>query len=102
MLDSLPEGPDRPAVTALLVTDDRTHERHPDIEVLSAARAHVVDAVRERLGGAADFSGVDYAWACGEAALAAGVRRLLVKELGLDRRRIMFSGYWRIGQVEDR
>ncbi|WP_283134264.1 siderophore-interacting protein [Rhizohabitans arisaemae] len=40
-----------------------------------------------------------YAWVCGEAGLASGVRRHLVKERGVDRRRIMFSGYWKVGQA---
>ncbi|MFD9733390.1 siderophore-interacting protein [Umezawaea sp. NPDC059074] len=41
----------------------------------------------------------DYAWACGESSLATSVRRHLVKERGLDRRKIMFSGYWKRGQA---
>lgn len=49
--------------------------------------------------GAAELSDVDYAWLCGEAALATGLRRHLVKERGVDRRRILFSGYWRLGQA---
>jgi NADPH-dependent ferric siderophore reductase len=49
--------------------------------------------------GAAELSGVDYAWLCGESALATGLRRHLVKERGVDRRRILFSGYWRLGQA---
>lgn len=48
---------------------------------------------------AAELSGVDYAWLCGESALATGLRRHLVKERGVDRRKILFSGYWRLGQV---
>ena len=45
---------------------------------------------------AADF---DYAWVCGESNLATSVRRHLVKDRGLDRRKIMFSGYWKRGQA---
>ncbi len=40
-----------------------------------------------------------YAWVCGESNLATSVRRHLVKERGLDRRKIMFSGYWKRGQA---
>lgn len=40
---------------------------------------------------------VDYAWVCGESALATGVRRHLVKDRGVDRRSILFSGYWKLG-----
>jgi NADPH-dependent ferric siderophore reductase len=39
----------------------------------------------------------DYAWVCGESALATGVRRHLVKERGMDRRSVMSSGYWKVG-----
>lgn len=46
-----------------------------------------------------DLPKVTYAWACGEASLASGVRRHLVKNDLADRRSIMFSGYWKLGQV---
>jgi NADPH-dependent ferric siderophore reductase len=38
-----------------------------------------------------------YAWLAGEAGCIAGLRRHLVKELGLDRRSVAFMGYWRDG-----
>ncbi|MFQ6170822.1 siderophore-interacting protein [Oryzobacter sp. R7] len=41
---------------------------------------------------------VAYAWACGESDLAAGARRTLVRH-GVDRRRIYFCGYWKLGQA---
>jgi NADPH-dependent ferric siderophore reductase len=41
----------------------------------------------------------DYAWLCGESGLASGLRRHLVKDRGMDRRRIMFSGYWKRGRA---
>ena len=47
----------------------------------------------------AGLSTPDYAWLCGESALAAGLRRHLVKEREVDRRRIMFSGYWKLGRA---
>lgn len=40
---------------------------------------------------------LDYAWLCGESALATGLRRHLVKERGVDRRKVLFSGYWKVG-----
>lgn len=39
----------------------------------------------------------DYAWVCGESSLATGIRRHLVKERGMRKRSIMFSGYWKLG-----
>jgi NADPH-dependent ferric siderophore reductase len=38
-----------------------------------------------------------YAWIAGESALVTGLRRVLVKELGVDRRQVAFMGYWRRG-----
>lgn len=38
-----------------------------------------------------------YAWLAGEAGCIAGLRRHLVKDLGLDRRSVSFMGYWRAG-----
>lgn len=42
--------------------------------------------------------GTPYAFCVGEQALAAGARRNLVKERGIDKKHVTFSGYWRIGQ----
>ncbi len=47
----------------------------------------------------AELPAVDYAWVCGESSLVTGVRRHLVKERGIDRRKVMFSGYWKLGQT---
>ncbi|GAA3624058.1 hypothetical protein GCM10022200_02910 [Microbacterium awajiense] len=41
-----------------------------------------------------------YAWIAGEAATVKGLRRHLVQECGVDRRRVAFMGYWRLGQSE--
>ncbi|UNK70503.1 siderophore-interacting protein [Microbacterium sp. H1-D42] len=38
-----------------------------------------------------------HAWISGEQALASGARKLLVNERGVDRDRVSFAGYWRIG-----
>ncbi|XVV06488.1 SIP domain-containing protein [Actinosynnema sp. CA-248983] len=66
----------------------RRAPRHP------GARGRAGAAIR-----AATLSTVDFAWARGESAPATGVRRHLVKERGLDRRSVMFSGYWKVGQA---
>ncbi|MEW1723743.1 siderophore-interacting protein [Streptomyces sp. NPDC093109] len=46
-------------------------------------------------------AGTPYAWIAGESATVRTVRRHLVGERGLDRRRVKFSGYWRSGTSED-
>lgn len=57
----------------------------------------LVDAVRAaRLP-----AGIPYAWVAGESSMVRAVRRHLVGDRGLDKRRITFSGYWRCGASED-
>ncbi|KGJ79620.1 siderophore-interacting protein [Cryobacterium roopkundense] len=41
-----------------------------------------------------------YAWLAGEAASIKLLRRFLVTETGIDRRRVAFMGYWRRGRAE--
>jgi NADPH-dependent ferric siderophore reductase len=43
-----------------------------------------------------DLDGL-YAWIAGESGIVTGLRRLLVNELGMDRRQVAFMGYWRRG-----
>jgi NADPH-dependent ferric siderophore reductase len=38
-----------------------------------------------------------YAWIAGESKVVTGLRRHLVRDLGLDRRQVAFMGYWRRG-----
>ncbi|GAB3197805.1 siderophore-interacting protein [Nocardioides hungaricus] len=38
-----------------------------------------------------------YAWIAGESGLVTGLRRVLVRDLGVDRRQVAFMGYWRRG-----
>ncbi|WP_158885442.1 siderophore-interacting protein [Amycolatopsis anabasis] len=57
----------------------------------------VLDAVR-----AAEFpDGQPYAWLAGEAGLVKFARRHLVRERGIDKRAITFTGYWRQGVSEE-
>lgn len=47
-----------------------------------------------------DAEGEFYAWIAGEAAMVKGLRRMLVSGCGVDRKRVAFMGYWRLGQAE--
>lgn len=47
-----------------------------------------------------DSDGDFYAWIAGEAATVKGLRRHLVQGCGVDRKRVAFMGYWRLGQSE--
>ena len=53
----------------------------------------VLPALRE-----ADLGHVAYGWLCGESGMVTEGRRRLVREAGVDRRRVLFSGYWKLGQ----
>ncbi|MFE3549091.1 siderophore-interacting protein [Streptomyces kronopolitis] len=57
----------------------------------------VLDALR-----AADLpAGTPYAWVAGESGTVKAVRRHLVRERGIDRRAVTFTGYWRRGATEE-
>ncbi|MFE9957399.1 siderophore-interacting protein [Micromonospora sp. NPDC005299] len=84
-----------------------------DIRALPcAARAEVTWLVRgattpgssllaDTLRGARLPGAAPYAWIAGEAGMVRAVRRHLVGERGLDRRRVTFAGYWRRGASEE-
>jgi NADPH-dependent ferric siderophore reductase len=42
-----------------------------------------------------------YAWIAGESGCVKEMRRHLVRERGIDRRRVTFVGYWRRGLTEE-
>jgi NADPH-dependent ferric siderophore reductase len=47
-----------------------------------------------------DGPGAFYAWLAGESAAIKTLRRMLVTEAGIDRKRVAFMGYWRHGVAE--
>ncbi|WP_139982242.1 siderophore-interacting protein [Nocardioides litoris] len=53
-----------------------------------------VDAPQRHVG--SDLEGM-YAWIAGESKVVTGLRRALVKDLGVDRHQVAFMGYWRLG-----
>jgi NADPH-dependent ferric siderophore reductase len=60
-----------------------------------------IDVDREMLWDSPeDGDGEFYAWIAGESATVKGLRRLLVQGHGVDRKRVAFMGYWRLGQPE--
>ncbi|WP_353809332.1 siderophore-interacting protein [Agromyces sp. SYSU T00194] len=62
-----------------------------------------VDVDRELLWDVPEGRSLDggiYAWLAGEASVIKALRRYLVGEAGLDRRRVAFMGYWRLGRAE--
>jgi len=60
-----------------------------------------IDVDRETLWDSPEESaGEFYAWIAGESAMIKSVRRFLVTETGIDRKRVAFMGYWRLGKSE--
>ncbi|MER5882653.1 siderophore-interacting protein [Streptomyces sp. NPDC001941] len=79
------------------------------LEPVTAAKAELTWLVREdgapsalEAVRAAELPGaLPYAWLAGESGSVKALRRHLVGERGLDRRRVTFVGYWRRGLSED-
>lgn len=67
-----------------------------DAEITWTSPGGLVDAVR-----AAALPDGAYAWIAGESAVVKALRRHLVKERGMDRRAVTFTGYWRRGAAEE-
>ncbi|CAM5361948.1 siderophore-interacting protein [Leifsonia shinshuensis] len=93
-----------PAVTGWL-------NEHPDVVAAAAAgrtqRLEDVDVDTgilwdspERPDGHGAAAGGFYAWIAGESGVVKTLRRLLVRGHGIDRGRVAFMGYWRLGRAE--
>lgn len=67
----------------------RVHERGSDAPGAAVHRALAADP--------ASTTDLRYAWLCGEAGMVTSLRRHLVREVGMDRRSILFCGYWKVG-----
>jgi len=60
-----------------------------------------IDVDREMLWDSPqDSPGEFYAWLAGESSIIKTLRRFLVSETGIDRKRVAFMGYWRLGKAE--
>ncbi|WP_197321410.1 siderophore-interacting protein [Saccharomonospora sp. NB11] len=72
-----------------------------DVRWVHRAGADVGEAVLSAVREATLPTGAPYAWISGEAGLVKHVRRHLVRERGVDKRHITFTGYWRRGRSEE-
>lgn len=67
-----------------------------------AQRLDDVDVDRDILWESPEASAAGfYAWIAGESAAVKTLRRMLVREHGIDRSRVAFMGYWRLGRSEN-
>lgn len=96
-LSAILEVETRP-VQVFVEVPDESYRVDLDVEWVFRGTAEPGSAVLKAISGKA-LSTVDYGWACGESGLATGVRRHLVKDRGVDRKAVMFSGYWKVGSA---
>lgn len=95
ILESLPRAAH--GVRAVIEVPDDSYADRIDTDMQVEWRHRGEDPPGVHLLAAARTSpcGLDYAWVCGESGAVKAVRRHLVGPAGMDRRRVMFSGYWR-------
>jgi NADPH-dependent ferric siderophore reductase len=95
----------RPHGTALVEAVTAWADRHGDVLARAAAprRQELTDIdvdLQLLWDSPEEADGEFYAWIAGEAATVKTLRRMLVTGRGVDRKRVAFMGYWRLGQAE--
>ncbi|SDS50312.1 siderophore-interacting protein [Agrococcus carbonis] len=70
-----------------------------DVRWIERGGAREGDAALEELRGLRLATELGYAYSAGEQALATGARRHLVRDRGIDKQRITFTGYWKLGKA---
>jgi NADPH-dependent ferric siderophore reductase len=81
--------------------DRRELPTQADAEITWLCRDERADPVLDAVRAATLPAGEPYAWLAGEAGSIKALRRHLVNERGIDRKRVTFTGYWRRGTTED-
>jgi NADPH-dependent ferric siderophore reductase len=104
IIERLPAGARLSAYIEVADREERqTFETRGAVEVhwlIRGARPHG-EALLEAVRSATFPGGVPYAWVSGEAGVVKLVRRHLVRERDIDKRRICFTGYWRLRMSEE-
>ncbi|MGH3347876.1 MAG: siderophore-interacting protein [Nocardioides sp.] len=75
------------------VSDDEVDPDLWETAIYSSSGENVADEGTVAAGRHTDL----YAWIAGESKVVTGLRRHLVRDLGIDRRHVAFMGYWRRG-----
>ncbi|MEV0254803.1 siderophore-interacting protein [Streptomyces sp. NPDC050732] len=99
ILEKLPQGmPTRVWIEVHDLADRQDLPTEADAEIHWLTREGATTAA---IRGADLPEGTPYAWIAGESATVKAVRRHLVGERGIDRKKVSFSGYWRKGTTTD-
>ncbi|MDO9395204.1 MAG: siderophore-interacting protein [Herbiconiux sp.] len=114
--DRMPIETAADASVTWLARDDESHPSLPDAvrDWVHTHRDRIAPALATEAQDLADIdvdvemlwdspeavAGRFYAWLAGESACIKQMRRLLVSEIGVDRHRVAFMGYWRLGKAE--
>lgn len=97
ILESAPSGV---LTRAFIETADRRDRQDLGAEVAWVDREGRPGAALERAVRSAELpGGIDYAWVCAERWGVQRIRRHLVDDRGVAKSRIVFSGYWRLGEA---
>ncbi|WP_419993785.1 siderophore-interacting protein [Streptomyces boninensis] len=100
ILETLPSGlPVRAWIDVAEPADIQGLPTAADAEIVWQVRG-VARPTPEAIAEAELPDGTPYAWIAGESATVKAIRRHLVRERGVDRKRVTFSGYWRRGTSE--
>ncbi len=104
IVEALPPGTRALAYIELADREDRqVFETQGKVELHWIVRDSrpVGEAALEAVRQADLLGGTPYAWLSGEASMVKYLRRHLVRERGVDKRAITFTGYWRQGLSEE-
>jgi len=100
--ESLDEGVRGTAVIEVGHRDDIQQFERPmevDVRWVERGQARAGDAALEELRGLHLSDDLGYAYSAGEQLLATGTRRHLVRDRGMEKQRITFTGYWKLGKA---
>jgi NADPH-dependent ferric siderophore reductase len=98
IVESLPPGRRATVVASVRdVTEQQVWDTDGDVEVHWTAPGTLAD----RLAGLTFPGARPYVWLAGEASEVKAMRRHVVRERGVDKRDVCFTGYWRRGRTEE-
>ena len=99
ILETTPDAPTRVLIEVGSTSDRVDVDSATPIEWITRGTQIPGTALDEALRAASVASDVGLVWMCGERSAVRGMRRHLVDDRGVGRDRILFSGYWRLGEA---